>query len=117
MRIQDTYNLSLREFCKFYNTVKVAGVNNDRGDIYNFLLTYIVPLSLALKFTNISVHDEFIKGKNVQPLLDLYDNVNIPCWRSHPIHEKRAPYPFVQSHAIHCSEPLNSRREPLQFMK
>lgn len=74
MRIQDTYNLSLREFCKFYNTVKVAGVNNDRGDIYNFLLTYIVPLSLALKFTNISVHDEFIKGKNVQPLLDLYDN-------------------------------------------
>ena len=74
MRIQDTYNLSLREFCKYYNTVKVAGVNNDRGDIYNFLLTYIVPLSLALKFTNISVHDEFIKGKNVQPLLDLYDN-------------------------------------------
>lgn len=74
MRIQDTYNLSLREFCKYYNTVKVASVNNDCGDIYNFLLTYIVPLSLALKFTNISVHDEFIKGKNVQPLLDLYDN-------------------------------------------
>ena len=74
MRIQDTYNLSLREFCRYYNTVKVAGVNNDRGDIYNFLLTYIVPLSLALKFTNISVHDEFIKGKNIQPLLDLYDN-------------------------------------------
>ena len=47
----------------------------------------------------------------------IYDNVNIPCWRSHLIHEKRAPYPFVQSHAIHCSEPLNSRREPLQFMK
>lgn len=74
MRIQDTYNLSLREFCKYYNTVKVAGVNYDRGDIYNFLFTYIVPLSLALKFTNISVHDEFIKGKNIQPLLDLYDN-------------------------------------------
>ena len=31
-------------------------------------------LSLALKLTNISVHDEFIKGKNIQPLLDLYDN-------------------------------------------
>lgn len=74
MRIQDTYNLSLREFCKYYNTVKVAGVNYDRGDIYNFLFTYIVPLSLALKLSNISEHDEFIKGKNVQPLLDLYDN-------------------------------------------
>lgn len=74
MRIQDTCNLSLREFCKYYNTVKVAGVNYDRGDIYNFLFTYIVPLSLALKLSNISEHDEFIKGKNVQPLLDLYDN-------------------------------------------
>ena len=74
MRIQDTYNLSLREFCKYYNTVKIAGVNYDRGDIYNFLFTYIVPLSLALKLSNISEHDEFIKGKNVQPLLDLYDN-------------------------------------------
>lgn len=74
MRIQDTYNLSLREFCKYYNTVKVASVNYDRGNIYNFLFTYIVPLSLALKLSNISEHDEFIKGKNVQPLLDLYDN-------------------------------------------
>lgn len=74
MRIQDTYNLSLREFCKYYNTVKVAGVNYDRDETDNFLLIYIVTLSLALKFTNISVHDEFIKGKNIQPLLDLYDN-------------------------------------------
>lgn len=74
MRIQDTYNLSFREFCKYYNTVKVASVNYDRGNIYNFLFTYIVPLSLALKLSNISEHDEFIKGKNVQPLLDLYDN-------------------------------------------
>lgn len=74
MRIQDTYNLSIREFCKYYDTIKIAGVNYDRGDIYNFLFTYIVPLSLALKLSNISEHDEFIKGKNVQPLLDLYDN-------------------------------------------
>lgn len=74
MRIQDTYNLSLREFCKYYNTVKVAGVNYDRDETDNFLFIYIVTLSLALKFTNISVHDEFIKGKNIQPLLDLYDN-------------------------------------------
>mgnify|MGYP001077859600 FL=1 len=74
MRIQDTYNLSLREFCKYYDTVKVAGVKYDHGDIYNFLFIYIVTLSLALKLTNISVHDEFIKGKNIQPLLDLYDN-------------------------------------------
>lgn len=74
MKIQDTYNLSLREFCKYYDTVKVAGVNYDRGEIYNFLFIYIVTLSLALKFTNINLHNEFIKGKNVQPLLDLYNN-------------------------------------------
>lgn len=49
-------------------------MNYDRGYIYNFLFTYIVPLSLALKLSNISEHDEFIKGKNIQPLLDLYDN-------------------------------------------
>ena len=74
MRIQDTYNLSIREFCKYYDTIKIAGVNYDRDETDNFLFIYIVTLSLALKFTNISVHDEFIKGKNIQPLLDLYDN-------------------------------------------
>lgn len=74
MRIQDTYNLSIREFCNYYDTIKIAGVNYDRDETDNFLFIYIVTLSLALKFTNISVHDEFIKGKNIQPLLDLYDN-------------------------------------------
>ena len=27
------------------------------------------------------------------------------------------PNPFGQSHAIHCSEPLNPRREPLQLIE
>ena len=38
------------------------------------MFKYIVTLCLALKITDITLHDEFIQGKNVQPLLDLYDN-------------------------------------------
>lgn len=30
---------------------------------------------------------------------------------------REPPIPFVLSHAIHRSEPLNPQREPLQIMK
>ena len=52
----------------------MAGMKYDRGDTYNFLFTYIVPLTLALKTTNIDLYTKFISGQDVNPLLDLYDN-------------------------------------------
>lgn len=74
MRIQQTFNMSLREFCKFYDSVKVSGMKSYFNETEDFMFKYIVTLCLALKITNITLHDEFIEGKNIQPLLDLYMN-------------------------------------------
>lgn len=74
MRIQQTFNMSLREFCKFYDSVKVSGMKSYFNETEDFMFKYIVTLCLALKITNITLHDEFIEGKDIQPLLDLYMN-------------------------------------------
>ena len=74
IRVHETFNLSIREFCKYYEAVKMAGMKYDRGDTYNFLFTYIVPLTLALKITNVDLYTKFISGQDVNPLLELYDN-------------------------------------------
>lgn len=74
MRIQQTFNMSIREFCKFYDSVKVSGMKSYYNETEDFMFKYIVTLCLALKITNITLHDEFIEGKNIQPLLDLYMN-------------------------------------------
>lgn len=72
--ISETLNLTLRELCKFYDLVDVSGMKSYFNETEDFMFKYIVTLCLALKITDITLHDEFIQGKNVQPLLDLYDN-------------------------------------------
>ena len=74
MRIQQTFNMSIREFCKFYDLVKVSGMKSNFNDMEDFMFKYVVTLCLALKIINIDLHEEFMHGKNEQPLLDLYDN-------------------------------------------
>lgn len=72
--IQKTYNLSLRELCKINDVVHELCLKNNYTGIQDFMFKYIVTLCLTLKITDISLHDDFINGKNDQPLLDLYDN-------------------------------------------
>ncbi len=72
--ISETLNLTIRELCKFYDLVNVSGMKSYFNETEDFMFKYIVTLCLALKITDITLHDEFIQGKNVQPLLDLYDN-------------------------------------------
>lgn len=74
MRIQQTFNMSIREFCKFYDLVKVSGMKSNFNNMEDFMFKYVVTLCLALKIINIDLHEEFMHGKNEQPLLDLYDN-------------------------------------------
>ena len=74
MRIQQTFNISIREFCKFYDLVKVSGMKSNFNNMEDFMFKYVVTLCLALKIINIDLHEEFMHGKNEQPLLDLYDN-------------------------------------------
>lgn len=72
--ISETLNLTIRELCKFYDLVNVSGMQSCFNETEDFMFKYIVTLCLALKITDITLHDEFIQGKNIQPLLDLYDN-------------------------------------------
>lgn len=72
--VQKTYNLSLRELCKINDVVHELCLKNNYTGIQDFMFKYIVTLCLTLKITDISLHDDFINGKNDQPLLDLYDN-------------------------------------------
>lgn len=74
MRIQQTFNMSIREFCKFYDLVKVSGMKSNFNEMEDFMFKYIVTLCLALKIINIDLHEEFMHEKNEQPLLDLYGN-------------------------------------------
>ena len=73
-KIQETFNLTIREFCKYYKVVSMLVEKYDRSDTYDFLIAYIVPLALALKFTDIDLYNEFISGKCVDPLIELYNN-------------------------------------------
>lgn len=72
--IQKNFNLSLRELCKINDVVYEVCLKNSYTGIQDFMFKYIVTLCLALKITDISLHNDFINGKNDQPLLDLYDN-------------------------------------------
>ena len=73
-QIQKTFNLSLRELCKFIDIVNFSGKNNMHNETQWFMFKYIIMLSLALKIIDVTLHKDFINGRNWQPLLDLYDN-------------------------------------------
>ena len=73
-QIQKTFNLSLRELCKFIDIVNFSGKSNMHNETQWFMFKYIIMLSLALKIIDVTLHYDFINGKDWQPLLDLYDN-------------------------------------------
>ena len=41
---------------------------------------YIVPLVIGLKIKDISIHDDFIQGKNVSPLIDMFASEEFAHW-------------------------------------
>ena len=84
-RIIDTYNMGLREICRFYRQVKTAEYkpthDSKKFNFYDserntklFLLMYIVPVLIGLKIVNISLYDEFVSGRDSSPLIDVYKN-------------------------------------------
>ena len=82
-RIIETYNMELRELSRFYYQIKLAVYNptHDKGK-WNFMfpdekgkqliLLYIVPILVGLKIVDITLYNEFVDGKNAQPLIDIY---------------------------------------------
>ena len=44
------------------------------------MLMYIVPLVIGLKIVDISLHDDFVNGKNASPLIELFASEEIGEW-------------------------------------
>lgn len=90
-KIIETYNMELREITRFYRQVKTAvhkpmHQNEQRDFLFpdgrgrQLMLIYIVPILIGLETVDISLHDEFVSGKNAQPLMELYKESEIGSW-------------------------------------
>ena len=83
-RVIKMFNFELREITRFYSQVKAAVYEptHDSGK-YDFsfsdgkgrqiIMIYIVPLLIGLKIADISKYDDFINGKDGDPLKKLFD--------------------------------------------
>ena len=85
------YNMELREILRFYHQVKTAiylPTHESRKWNFSFsdgqgkwlMITYIVPLLVGLKMMNISLYDDFVGGKNSNPLKEVYINTEVGKW-------------------------------------
>lgn len=82
-RFIEVYHLQLREIERYCRQIQIAIFEPthdrnkwslsfpDENGAYLILL-YIVPIIVGLRIVNIGLHDEFINGKNPQPLLDMF---------------------------------------------
>ena len=82
----ETYSFGLREIEKYYRMAKVAAFKptHDRsfsgfpeGNAMEFSLCIIVPIILGLRMADINLYNDFIAGKNPQPLIDVMGNRDI----------------------------------------
>lgn len=82
-RVIEVYNLQIREITRFYGQVRVAvyePTHESRkwdfsfgdGKARHMLFMYIVPIIVGLRIVDISLYNEFVEGKNAQPLIDIY---------------------------------------------
>lgn len=78
--VVDYCHFEVREIGKFYRMAKVAAYipthdNKSRpfsdGKGFEFSMCSIVPIIIGLSMTDLSLYNEFIEGKNSQPLLDI----------------------------------------------
>lgn len=81
-RIIAKYNFSLREIAKFIRLTKIAAYDPTHeskkfdfsfpnGRALRFGLMYIVPLMIGLNVHNREIYEQFISGKNYEPLISL----------------------------------------------
>ena len=83
-RVIQMFNFELREISRFYSQVKSAVYDGTRDSGYNYsfpdqkgkliIMMYIVPLLIGLKIADISKYDNFINGRDSEPLIELFDN-------------------------------------------
>ena len=83
------YNFSIRKTAKYLRLARIAAydVTHDNtqgyafafgnGKAIQFCLIYMVPIMLGLKIGDINRYDNFIKGKDLTPLLEFVDVGNV----------------------------------------
>lgn len=78
------FNFQLREIARFYSQVNAAvyeSTHNSKKYDFSYsvgkgrriILIYIVPLLIGIKIANISKYDDFINGRDIEPLKQLFD--------------------------------------------
>ena len=83
-RVIKMFNFELREITRFYLQVKAAvyePTHNSSQYDFSFsdgkgryiILMYIVPLLIGLKIADISKYDDFVNGRDIEPLIKLFD--------------------------------------------
>lgn len=81
-RFIENYNLELREITRYYRQVRAAAYEPTHesrkwdfcftdGKARQFMLMFMVPIVIGLKIVDITLYDNFINGKNPQPLIDI----------------------------------------------
>lgn len=82
----ETYSFGLREIEKYYRMAKIAAYkpthNNSfsgfsDGNALEFSLCIIVPIIIGLRMADVKLYNNFIEGKDPQPLLDIMGDRDI----------------------------------------
>lgn len=90
-RFIENYNLELREITRYYRQVRAAvyePIHESRnwdftfpdGQAKQFMLGFIVPIVIGLRIIDVSLHDEFVTGKNGMPLIEILDTEEFNEW-------------------------------------
>lgn len=80
----ERYNLSLREIARYVQLTKIAAYepthDSDRfsfafpsGRAVHFSLIYVVPIMIGLRLVDMERYQQFIAGKNYEPLMEFKD--------------------------------------------
>lgn len=91
-KVINMYGFSLREIAKYIRLTRIAAYDPTHeskrfdfifpeGRALHFGLLYIIPLMIGLSIHNREVYEEFISGKNHEPLINLFSGENLYYYR------------------------------------
>lgn len=81
-QLVDMYHFEMREILRFYkatsSAVKRSAVLGSHQYDMNYILSFVVPIAVALKMSDLTQYELFVRGQDCGPLLEIMGN---PEWR------------------------------------